>query len=179
MLVKTDGTTIVIVLGRKTTSSGKIDPVHVALVSHAIHIAEEEQAVLVLTGGKTRGGVPLAEAELALALIPENLRERTLVETVSKTTAENIIFAKNWLLVGTEIKKMIIVTTHPHEARVRLMLAEHWPEILPVVEFNGIAREVSFRQRAVHYILYLITRIDPKERLIAPLVYLLRNGKTT
>lgn len=126
----------------------------------------KEDPLLVISGGVTRPGLP-SEAEGAMALVPENLRSVVRLEKKSLSTRQNLRFTRE-LLRDTRIDSLIVVSGYGQEQRARFLFRTIWPEVFHKLSFESVGRD-TFREYLLHKLLYLLTVIDPQEKVFLPM----------
>lgn len=158
----------VLVLGGRLLASGKASREFKKRMSAAVSLLAHGKAdVLVISGGMTRIGFP-SEAETGLALVPENLREKVLIETRSRSTLENIRYARGFL-EGLAITSLVVVTSASHVPRARFLVKKFLPEMYAHTSFEGVGR-ATLAERVREFMLHCLAVIDPYNRVFLPLL---------
>ena len=164
---------VILVLGHKPTLSGMAEEFRRRLKIGVERLRQNESAILVISGGETRSGLP-SEAVVGYQQVPEELRERVWLETESRTTSENIERTRE-LLEGREIKSLTIPTTEAHAIRVWFLLKRLWPEVVDKVIFSDTPS--SLLDWLANAASLVVNVVDPNNRLFMPIVKkLFRNG---
>ena len=158
---------IILVLGKTVLPTGELSSDLKLQVERATELLQaDEDSSLVLTGGITRPGF-CPEAEVALTLVPHELRSRVLLETVSLSTRQSVRSVKN-MLCDTKIDSIVAISTSGHEKRTRFLFKKVWPEMVSRLSFESV-RKNGFVERIAHTLIYWLTILDPDEKLFLPL----------
>lgn len=129
-------TNIIIVHGEKPTSSGKIHPNFVERLKVAVKLAKKNSsALLIITGGKTRKNTP-SEANMGKEFLKGKIKNKIILEPISKTTIENIKNTKK-LVQENKIKidKLGIVNSEKRLFKTRCLYLRIWPEVKNKITF--------------------------------------------
>jgi uncharacterized SAM-binding protein YcdF (DUF218 family) len=150
--IQVDG---VIVLGAAVWGS-QPSPVFRERINHAIELYENGYtSVLIFTGGKSDNN-RLAESEVAKQYavdhgIPAN---DILVETVSRTTEQNLYYAKQ-LVVNHNLTNLIIVSDPLHMKRAMLiakdMELQAYSSPTPTTRYRSWQTQLEFLMRETYY----------------------------
>jgi len=137
--------------------------------------------LLVISGGVTRAGLP-SEAEAGAVLVPFALgARRVLLEEKSQSTRQNIIFVKALLHdEDIAVDSMVVVCIPGQLDRAKYLFHELWPELFETpgrIEFRTITIERQAPgEWLFHKLLFLLTYIDPNEKLFLPVRKLIFTG---
>lgn len=157
---------IVLALGVRLRPTGHPGPRYMLRLEKAAKLMMRGDGdMLVLSGGRTRAGLP-SEAEAGLMLLPDAVQRKTILETSAKTTSENIQRARRLLtkLGGQAVESLTVVTSTEHVPRVRCLVRQCWPEVYERTSFVGVG-EPEFRERVREFVLGVLARIDPYDRV--------------
>ena len=163
---------IVLVLGKQLGRNGEVPDELVRQMEKAIKLMQTGKGdLLVIAGGVTLPGLP-SEAEAAMTLVPEELKPRVRLETRSLSTKQNICFVKN-LLADIRVGSIIVVSSPGHKKRTRWLFRREWPEAVGSLSFENVVVPQTVSQkilgRLIHEIIFLLTVLDPDERVFLPL----------
>lgn len=158
---------IYLVPGKTLLSDGTIPEDFVLQMEKAVRLLETTpDSRLVITGGVTQPGF-VSEAEAGRTLVPTELWYRTIVETMSSSTRQNLKAVKK-LLRHFQIDGITVISTRGHKTRTRYLFWRLWPEMLPRLSFEFVG-PYTVRDRLAHALWLVLTVIDPGERIFLPL----------
>jgi uncharacterized SAM-binding protein YcdF (DUF218 family) len=158
---KADG---IIVLGAATYGN-QPSPVFKERINHAINLYKEGYAnIIIFTGGKGDDR-DLSEAEVAKqyaiehGIVPDNI----LVETLSKSTEQNLCFAKQ-LVISYHFTTLIIVSDPLHMKRAMLIADDiglkAYTSPTPTTQYKSFITRIGFLIRETYYYQrYLLRRL--------------------
>jgi len=161
-----------IVLGKKPRKGEAIHPELRARALKASYLLRAKKVdLIIVSGGKTRGGMGDTEAGSVYNLFPSYLRERMAVrrESFALSTAQNIEYSKK-MLQATPVDELVILTSPYHVRRTRFLLAKIWPEMLGKTTFLPVGPS-PFKEVVVEAILLALLFVDPKGKWIFPLLH--------
>lgn len=164
----------IILHGAKLHSSGEL---HSDLVNR-IHllldiISKDKYDLLVITGGIS-GKAPKSEAEAILDYLQPGLTLPVKLETISKTTVQNIKYTFR-LLEKENIESLTVITSKCSLSRFKRLYKYYVPHYLDKVTFMGADNThplAVFVREAVLGALYLI---NPREYFINPFLKVFRS----
>lgn len=171
-----EGKNFFLVLGKKLRSDGSVSrEFDRQLWKAGTYLLDDKNAILVISGGQTRKGYPseawVGSHSKGLAGISGL---RIVLEKESKTTSENIRFVLE-MLRHERIGTLTVITGAAHLPRTKLLFKRLWPEICDRLYADSVPS--SLFDWVVNSIQYILTRLDPGEKLFVPIAKkLLRNG---
>lgn len=165
---------VILVFGYKLLPSGNMGEEFRKRMEGALQLLERDTAaLLVITGGRTRAGLP-SEAAVAAREVPASEMWRVVLESKSKTISENVRFVRK-LLKDARIDSLTIVSSRAHEPRIRLLTKRLWPEVADKVRFAGVPSSAA--AWVMNMFSYILNLVDPHDRVFAPIIKkLARNG---
>lgn len=175
----------IIVLGDKPVN-GEIVEAYKDRIDRALEFVkqgEEGNTLIVLTGGETVAGEQ-AESVVAARYLPKRLSNfklpvTYLLETTSKTTPENILYAQDELICqGKFPRRVTIIGRRSQMAKVKIVVRQLWivSRVEDVEYVGGLDTTPWWYQLFDTTVMCVVTWLDPTGRwTLAPVRKLLRN----
>lgn len=158
---------IILLLGKQLLPNGEMSKEFRLQMEKAVELLRAWRGdLMVITGGVTIPGLP-SEAQSAFAFVPEDLRARVRLEEKAMSTKQNIEFSKELLVcLNVDARSIIIISSPGHERRTRYLFRRLWPEV--TLSFENVGTYTP-RERVVHMIIFVLTVLDPEEKIFLPL----------
>lgn len=164
----------IILHGRKLLPQGHLSPdMRKRIASMVSLLNNDYYDVLVITGGVTNK-LNKSEAEVIFNDIKHLVNIQVLLEDRSKTTLENIKNTRE-LIESSNCDHFSVITSKCSVRRFKRLYKLYMPEHFHKLSFEGAENTSTFVSFLMEAVLYAISIIDPKERLMRPFIKLFRS----
>lgn len=118
----------IIVLGYPCTEEGSLSPMQRSRIDEALKLIETTQVdKIIFTGGAAHNEYVESQVMREYAIKKGVASNEILIETASQTTYENAKFTAQ--LVNDRTEQFLLVTSHFHTRRARLIFSQHFPNL--------------------------------------------------
>ena len=155
----------VVVLGKKPPGDAEIHPDFAANLRAAAELVKPgKSGLLVISGGATRNGRQ-PEAQVGHEYLRQRVAVPILLETDSRTTAENIVNVRR-LLEPYGIETVTFVTSAYHVRRTRLLVERLWPAVAATASYEYGQDTDRWPERLINVVYLPYAAIDPGNQTI-------------
>jgi uncharacterized SAM-binding protein YcdF (DUF218 family) len=159
---------LVVALGRKLTEEGELDERFKHQIARAAQECGRTSSWLLITGGPTRPGFHPESIVAAQELDHDLRRYRTMLETQSRTTVQNIKLARELIeSEGVTFDEIVFIAADFHVPRVRWVCNRHWQNILPKAVFIPVGTATNW-EMLVEAFAFCLCKADPNETWLFP-----------